>query len=163
MNTYYTKYQSPIGKLTIVADDTAIKALYFEARDFTQNDFPGAVENTNHLLLQKTIKQLDEYFNGRRTDFDLSLAPNGTPFQKSVWKQLQNIPFGEAISYADLALKVGNGNASRAVGGANGRNPIPVIIPCHRVISSDGSLGGFSGGLNVKEQLLALEDIKYAA
>lgn len=100
---------------------------------------------------------MHDYFAGRRTEFDLPLAPEGTPFQRAVWRQLQDIPYGETISYGELARRVGNPKASRAVGSANGANQIPIVIPCHRVIAAGGKLGGFGGGLRVKQALLELE------
>jgi methylated-DNA-[protein]-cysteine S-methyltransferase len=103
------------------------------------------------------VKQLREYFAGRRAEFDLPLAPEGTEFQRTVWRNLQDIPYGETISYGELAKRVGNPKASRAVGAANGQNPIPIVIPCHRVIGANGKLTGFGGGLPTKEALLALE------
>jgi len=103
------------------------------------------------------IQQLREYFAGQREDFDLPLVLHGTPFQLSVWRNLQKIPYGKTVSYLDLAKKIGNPKAVRAVGLANGLNPIPIIVPCHRVIGSDGSLTGFGGGLPTKQKLLALE------
>jgi methylated-DNA-[protein]-cysteine S-methyltransferase len=111
----------------------------------------------NAEALTATTKQIDEYFTGRRREFDLPLAPSGTPFQMRVWQELQRIPFGETISYGELAARVGNAKASRAVGAANGQNPISLIIPCHRVIGSDKSLTGYGGGLTVKEALLKHE------
>jgi methylated-DNA-[protein]-cysteine S-methyltransferase len=101
--------------------------------------------------------QLDAYFAGRRRDFDVRLAPEGTPFQLRVWAALCEIPYGETISYAELARRIGNPNAVRAVGAANGRNPLPIVVPCHRVVGADGSLVGFGGGLDVKRALLDLE------
>jgi O-6-methylguanine DNA methyltransferase len=106
---------------------------------------------------QEAIKQLDAYFAGDLVEFDLKLTPHGTPFQKSVWAALQSIPYGRTISYGDLANQLNNPEGMRAVGAANGQNPIPIIIPCHRVIASDGSLGGYTGGLEIKHQLLELE------
>ena len=103
------------------------------------------------------IAQLEAYFAGKLEEFDVPLAPEGTPFQQKVWKNLCEIPFGETISYGELARRIGNPNASRAVGLANGTNPIPIIIPCHRVIGSNGKLTGYGGGLPIKEKLLALE------
>lgn len=107
--------------------------------------------------LQEACRQLEEYFAGRRREFSVPLAPEGTRFQRRVWDELARIPYGETISYRELARRSGNPKASRAVGGANGRNPLPVIIPCHRVIAADGSLGGYSSGLERKRELLALE------
>lgn len=105
----------------------------------------------------EAFRQLREYFAGKRAEFDLPLAPEGTVFQRAVWRQLQEIPYGETISYGELARRVGNPKASRAVGSANGANPLPIVIPCHRVIASDGTLGGFGGGMPTKQMLLALE------
>jgi methylated-DNA-[protein]-cysteine S-methyltransferase len=107
--------------------------------------------------LRETVRQLRAYFAGELETFELDLAPEGTPFQQKVWSELLNIPFGETISYGELARRIGNPNASRAVGLANGSNPIPIIIPCHRVIGSNGKLTGYGGGLPIKEKLLALE------
>ena len=102
-------------------------------------------------------RQLSEYFSGARTEFDLPLAPEGTEFQRTVWRRLQDIPYGETIAYGELARRVGNPKASRAVGAANGANRIPIVIPCHRVIAANGKLTGFGGGLPIKEALLSLE------
>ena len=107
--------------------------------------------------LRETIRQLRAYFAGELETFDLALAPQGTPFQLAVWNRLCEIPYGETISYGELARRIGNPNASRAVGLANGSNPIPIVIPCHRVIGSNGKLTGYGGGLPIKEKLLALE------
>jgi methylated-DNA-[protein]-cysteine S-methyltransferase len=111
----------------------------------------------DHAVLRQAQAQLAEYFAGQRRDFDLPLAPQGTEFQREVWWELANIPFGGTISYAELALRVGRPTATRAVGAANGRNPLPIVLPCHRVIGADGSLTGFGGGLPTKEFLLQLE------
>ena len=108
-------------------------------------------------ILKETIRQLRAYFSGKLEQFDLPLAPEGTPFQLEVWRRLCEIPYGETISYGELARRIGNPNASRAVGLANGSNPIAIIIPCHRVIGSNGKLTGYGGGLPIKERLLALE------
>jgi methylated-DNA-[protein]-cysteine S-methyltransferase len=105
----------------------------------------------------EAVRQLSEYFAGERKEFDFPLAPEGTEFQRAVWKRLQEIPYGQTISYGELARRVGNPKASRAVGAANGKNPIPIVIPCHRVIGADGKLTGFGGGLPIKEALLAIE------
>jgi methylated-DNA-[protein]-cysteine S-methyltransferase len=109
------------------------------------------------LILKKAELQLEEYLSGKRKDFDLPLDPSGTKFQKRVWEQLAKIPYGETRSYKDIAKALNQESASRAVGSANGQNPLSIIVPCHRVISSDGSLGGYAGGLGIKETLLNLE------
>lgn len=111
----------------------------------------------NDLFFEKTVRQIEEYFRGRRIHFDLRLNPDGTDFQKSVWAELCRIPYGATCSYKDVAQKIGNPGASRAVGMANSRNPIPLIIPCHRVVGAGGSLTGFAHGLNIKRKLLDLE------
>ena len=108
-------------------------------------------------ILAKTVRQLEEYFEGKRTDFDLPLTPSGTDFQKRVWAELSRIPYGKTLSYSDVARKIENEKAVRAVGTANGRNPLSIIVPCHRVIAADGTLGGYAGGLETKTTLLKLE------
>jgi len=144
-------YKAPLGIIEIEADDKAITGLRL------LNNNPAAWQTSANPLIKEACIQLDEYFAGKRRIFDLPLSPEGTPFQQTVWKRLQEIPYGQTISYAQLAKAVGNPKACRAVGSANGKNPIAIIIPCHRVIASDGSLGGFASGLENKIQLLALE------
>ncbi|MFH0710858.1 MAG: methylated-DNA--[protein]-cysteine S-methyltransferase [Pseudomonadota bacterium] len=141
---------SPIGILIAECDEEAIIALDF-ADDSSQ------IENSEHPLLLQLEKELHEYFEGQRRNFTLPLNPHGTPFQRSVWETLQSIPYGVTISYAEEAQTFGNPKAVRAVANANGRNPIVILIPCHRVIASSGGLGGYSGGIEKKEFLLALE------
>ena len=152
MNTHH--YISPIGIIEIIVDDKAITGVNILKKA------PVAMQTSTNHLIRETCKQFDEYFAGRLKKFDLPLSTKGTPFQQAVWKQLQEIPYGETISYSQLAKAVDNPKACRAVGSANGKNPIPIIIPCHRVIASDGSLGGFACGLDVKIQLLNLEKSK---
>jgi methylated-DNA-[protein]-cysteine S-methyltransferase len=149
---------SPIGPLTIVAEDGAITALYMDM----QRHAPGAEAfglpgDPVDEPFATAARQLDAYFAGRLTDFDLPLAPAGTDFQRRVWDGLRAIPYGQTVSYGELARRVGNPAASRAVGLANGRNPIAIVVPCHRVIGTDGSLTGYGGGLDRKRFLLALE------
>lgn len=156
----FIEYSSPIGTLTLVADQGSLKHIYFEGRSTMSDDYPLIYSCDNHYVLQKTARQLDEYFSETRTEFDLPIQPDGTAFQKSVWNALQRIPYGETISYMTLAQNIENPKAMRAVGGANGKNPIPIIIPCHRVIAADGSLGGFSGGLDNKIRLLEIEKVE---
>jgi methylated-DNA-[protein]-cysteine S-methyltransferase len=145
-------YNSPIDPLTLVSDGSALTALLFDRdeRAPAQVDKPDAV-------LKETMKQLDQYFAGKRTAFDLPLNPSGTEFQKRVWMALRGIPYGKAVAYRDIAAEIGSPKAVRAVGGANGCNPIAIIVPCHRVIGADGSLTGFGGGIERKRFLLALE------
>ncbi|WP_028967739.1 methylated-DNA--[protein]-cysteine S-methyltransferase [Sphingomonas phyllosphaerae] len=152
-----TTLASPLGALTMVADDTALVAILWP------DDKPGRVrleataERPDHPVLAAAATQLTEYFAGTRTRFDLPLAPRGTAFQRDVWRALDAIPYGETRSYADIAQAIGRPTATRAVGAANGRNPISIVTPCHRVIGRSGALTGFAGGLAAKQHLLALE------
>jgi len=150
MKNYTAFYPSEVGLLEIKATDRAVTGLRFIKNQ-------PKVPSDSHPLLAECCRQLDEYFRGKRQRFDLRLDPEGTDFQKKVWTQLRKIPFGKTVSYGDLARALGRPKAGRAVGGANGRNPISVIIPCHRVIGRDGSLVGFGGGLWRKERLLKHE------
>jgi methylated-DNA-[protein]-cysteine S-methyltransferase len=151
----FTRMESPVGPLFLVADHAGLRKVYFEnGRDRVR---PDSSWEENGGFFKDTISQLRSYFAGKLKDFDLPLAPEGTPFQLDVWHRLCEIPYGETMSYGDLARRVGNPNASRAVGLANGSNPIPIVIPCHRVIGSNGKLTGYGGGLPIKEKLLALE------
>lgn len=150
MSIFY--YSSPVGVLEIKSTESHITQLLFKESAKTSSENIPAV-------MKECIRQLDEYFSGNRKDFTLPLAPEGTTFQRSVWKALQTIPYGQTISYKELAERVENPKACRAVGTANGRNPIAIIIPCHRVIAANGTLGGYAGGLDIKTILLKLEGI----
>ena len=153
--TSYCHIDSPIGPLLLVADSSGLTQINFcHGRHPSK---PDASWKENPKPLKETVRQLKAYFAGTLKDFDLPLSPQGTAFQLGVWKRLCDIPYGETISYGELARRIGNPNASRAVGLANGSNPIPIIIPCHRVIGSNGKLTGYGGGLPIKEKLLALE------
>jgi methylated-DNA-[protein]-cysteine S-methyltransferase len=155
MQLCYTSIESPIGALLLAADEAGLREVRFvNGRKHADPD-PSWREDSKPLA--ETIRQLRAYFAGQRESFDLPLAPQGTAFQLKVWKLLCDIPYGETESYGELARRCGNAKASRAVGLANGSNPIPIIIPCHRVIGSDGKLTGYGGGLPIKEKLLALE------
>lgn len=158
MSTVYCHIDSPIGRLMIAAADDGIRAV-----EFPQNRYPvkrdGDWREGAHPLLVQATRQLDEYFAGQRRDFDLPLAPRGTAFQLQVWEALRGIGYGQTCSYAQLARSIGNPAAMRAVGAANGRNPIPIIVPCHRVIGANGTLTGFGGGLPTKQILLQLEGV----
>jgi methylated-DNA-[protein]-cysteine S-methyltransferase len=149
MSLFQKQIQTPIGDLFLVASSTGLTMIYWDQQK-------APMQETE--ILQKASVQLQEYFRGERQNFDLPLDLQGTEFQMRVWQQLQKIPYGETRSYKDIANLLQDSNASRAVGTANGRNPISIVIPCHRVISSDGSLGGYSGGLEIKKKLLALEN-----
>ena len=152
----YTYLETPIGTLLIAGDETAVRRIDFPKNGKARAADAAWTESARGPVGQ-AVKQLREYFAGKRADFELPLAPEGTEFQRTVWRNLQEIPYGETISYGELAKRVGNPKASRAVGAANGQNPIPIVIPCHRVIGANGKLTGFGGGLPTKEALLALE------
>lgn len=156
MTIVYSHIASPVGPLLIAATDTGLHTVEFHA---PRHAVPRGLDwrEGDHALLDLTRRQLGEYFDRRRTTFDLPLAPRGTTFQLQVWHTLATIPYGETISYTDLAARVGRPTATRAVGAANGRNPLPIVLPCHRVIGADGSLTGFGGGLPTKRFLLELE------
>ncbi len=159
---------SPIGLLTLVATADAIVAIRWDTEtDGSEPDAHNPVDaklgdefvdvpvgQGQHAALDQAVAQLDEYFAGQRVDFDLPLDPDGTEFQKQAWDALVQIPFGETISYGEQAVMLGDKNKSRAVGAANGKNPIPIVVPCHRVVGSNGHLTGFAGGLNIKAWLL---------
>jgi methylated-DNA-[protein]-cysteine S-methyltransferase len=148
------KMKSKHGDIFLVASEKGLRSLYWKREaDLPKPDRGSAEEK----ILLKVVSQLEDYFAGNLRAFDIPLDLIGTDFQKKVWQQLLEIPYGKTISYAELAKRVGNPLASRAVGTANGRNPISVIVPCHRVIASDGGMGGYSGGLPVKAYLLDLE------
>ena len=150
MQTYKTYYKSPLGPIEIIGNQDSILSL-----DFVEEIQPEDGELT--FCVKECLKQIDEYFRGERREFFLNLQPAGTEFQKSVWRQLEEIPYGKTTSYGKIADVIGKPNASRAVGSANGKNPIAVIVPCHRVIGSDGSLTGYGGGLWRKRWLIGFE------
>ena len=159
MNAYVI-VDSPIGRLLLQTDGASLTGLYM---DVAGRPFPGmndSEEDANASPLPEAARQLQEYFAGNRRDFDLPLRLNGTLFQQRVWRALTEIPYGETWSYGELAKRIGNPNASRAVGLANGRNPISILVPCHRVIGADGSLTGYGGGLQRKQWLLAHEGLQ---
>lgn len=159
MQIYYTHIDTPAGKASIAADETgALVEFYFLNEDSLKPKLgvPGRAMLAPDRL-KAAEQQIVEFFERKRTTFDLSLNPAGTPFQQKVWRALSDIPFGRTISYQQLALTVGDSNAMRAVGAANGKNPISLIIPCHRVIGKNGSLTGYGGGLPLKKWLLEFE------
>jgi methylated-DNA-[protein]-cysteine S-methyltransferase len=149
--------ESPVGTLTLVAGDRGLVAILWQNENLERAGLGALKKVTGHPLLVEAERQLQEYFAGKRTQFSLDLDWRGTEFQKRVWVALLEIPFGETRSYADIARQLGNPKAVRAVGAANGKNPIPIIAPCHRVIGSNGKLVGFGGGLATKALLLKLE------
>jgi methylated-DNA-[protein]-cysteine S-methyltransferase len=151
----YSRIETMVGPLLLTANDTGLRSIDFENGRRPPRPDPSWQKNDSRL--RETIRQLRAYFAGKLENFDLPLAPEGTSFQLKVWKELCEIPYGGTISYGELARRIGNPNASRAVGLANGANPIPIVIPCHRVIGSNGKLTGYGAGLPIKEKLLALE------
>lgn len=146
----YTWMESPVGRLLLAGDEKGLRKLLFRGKPEK-----GWREDPNALT--EPVRQLRAYFAGELHDFDLPLAPEGTPFQLRVWRELRNIPYGQTISYGELARRIGSPKGSRAVGLANGANPISIVVPCHRVIGSNGKLTGYGGGIENKELLLALE------
>jgi len=169
MTRYCSSIQSPIGTLTLVASDVGLQMVNWpepgatsaadrgEPVDATAARHPPTQRDDSHPHLASAAAQLDEYFAGTRRRFELALDPIGTAFQRAAWLALQEIPFGETWTYGQQAEFMGRPKASRAVGAANGRNPLPIIVPCHRVIGADGSLTGFTGGIDIKRRLLDLE------
>lgn len=157
MSTYYKYIESPIGQLLLTANGEALTGVYMNEHKNGAGLGADWVDGETPVIAEAK-RQLAEYFAGTRQTFDLPVAPpSGTPFQHSVWQELRNIPFGETITYGELARRVGDANASRAVGAANGRNPISIIVPCHRVIGASGKLTGYAGGESRKAFLLAHE------
>lgn len=154
-NIAYTFLESPIGTLLIGESPRGLAMISLPEGETIRNT-PSHWNHCEHLKVP-AVQQLRAYFSGELTEFDLPLDLRGTDFQVSVWKALLTIPYGETISYAELARRIGNPKAVRAVGAANGKNPIPIIVPCHRVIGSNGTLTGYAGGLHVKQALLSLE------
>jgi len=153
-DSVYDEVSSPIGKLTLIASSAGLHAIQWDSDREKPADL---CLSKNQKIIEQTKKQLEEYFQGRRKIFDLPLAVTGTDFQIEAWKELSKIPYAATITYAEQATRIGNKNKARAVGLANGLNPIPIIIPCHRVIGSNGNLVGFAGGLDKKTYLLNLE------
>lgn len=149
-NIYY--YQTPIGEIGIMENGSAITSLFFKEGKTSQDAVVGETD-----LLKEAGQQLSDYLAGKRKSFALPLAPMGTEFQQKVWQALQDIPYGELRSYGDVAKRIGQPKAARAIGMANNKNPILIMIPCHRVVGADGKLVGYAGGLGVKEYLLKLE------
>ena len=160
MEYYYKEMDSPVGRLKLISSDKGLAAILWENDKPTRIQVRTYTENNTHPILLETEQQLKEYFEGKRNSFSLTLDPVGTEFQKNVWNALSGIPYGETRSYGDIARQLGNIKAVRAVGAANGRNPISIVVPCHRVIGASGGLTGFAGGLEAKAYLLSLEGVK---
>jgi methylated-DNA-[protein]-cysteine S-methyltransferase len=155
MENYWIELSTPVGPIVLYADDDAITWI-----DINGERAKPAGKSKPNAILKRAEKQMKEYFAGKRTQFDLPLAPSGTDFQMRVWKAMQKIPFGQVLTYGQLARVVNRPAASRAVGAACGRNPLPIVVPCHRVVGSTGSLTGFGGGLEMKQWLLEHEGIE---
>lgn len=157
MQLSFMEMNSPVGTLKLVAHDQALVAVLWENENPKRVRLAQLIENKNHPILLETQQQLNEYFQGHRTQFELALDFAGTDFQQKVWQALLTIPFGETRSYKQIAEQIGNVKAVRAVGAANGKNPISIIAPCHRVVGANGKLVGFAGGLENKDTLLKIE------
>ncbi|WP_180183321.1 methylated-DNA--[protein]-cysteine S-methyltransferase [Acinetobacter sp. YH01020] len=160
MQLSYQFLDSPVGQLKLVAHETALVAVLWENENPNRVRLAALVEDLQHPILLKTAQQLNEYFAGKRQQFDLPLDFEGTAFQQQVWQALLTIPFGETRSYKQIAEQIGNVKAVRAVGAVNGKNPISIIAPCHRVVGANGKLVGFAGGLENKEILLKIEKLQ---
>lgn len=154
---FWITMKSPVGELFIAGHDGKITDILFHR---PEKGFPGPMWEKSETPFRRVKKQLNEYFRGERTKFDLELAPEGTPFQLAAWRELRKIPYGSTISYGEQAKRMGNPRATRAVGAANGKNPLSIIVPCHRVIGANGKLTGYGGGLGAKKKLLGLEGAK---
>jgi methylated-DNA-[protein]-cysteine S-methyltransferase len=157
MTLFYKQMNSPVGKLKLVASAKALVAVLWEEKRPDRVKLDTAKHGRQHAILLETERQLHEYFAGARKHFELPLELGGSEFQKKVWRALIEIPFGQTRSYLDLAKTIGSAKASRAVGAANGKNPLSIVVPCHRVIGTGGGLTGYAGGLETKAKLLALE------
>ena len=153
----YDYYDSPCGRVLLVADGEALCGVYFTGQKHYFAPERGWKRDPQAAPLAETRRELDEYFSGKRRKFDVPLAAEGTPFQRAVWKAIAGVRFGETISYAELARRAGRPGSARAAGSATGRNPIGIIVPCHRIVGADGSLTGYAGGIDKKVTLLALE------
>jgi methylated-DNA-[protein]-cysteine S-methyltransferase len=154
---YYDYYQSPRGRILLVANDHALTGVYFTGQKYHPRIDEKWKRAHQHAPLRQAKRELSEYFDGKRTRFTVKLAPQGSPFQRSVWKAIAGVRFGQTIAYGELAERAGYPGSARAAGAATGRNPIGIIVPCHRIVGSNGSLTGYAGGLAKKRALLALE------
>jgi methylated-DNA-[protein]-cysteine S-methyltransferase len=154
---YYDLYESPQGQMLLVADGEGLSGVYFAGQKYLPQVEPEWRRDARHAPLRQAKSELAEYFGGERVRFDTGLAPEGTPFQRSVWKAIPTVGFGKTITYSELARRAGHPGSARAAGAATGRNPISIIVPCHRIVGSNGSLTGYAGGLDRKRALLALE------
>ena len=156
---YYDTYESPQGGMLLVANDEGLAGVFFNRQKHHPKKQADWTKKPDHRLLRQAKRELAEYFAGKRKRFEVALSPEGTPFQRSVWKAISTVRFGDTISYGELARRAGHEGSARAAGAATGRNPITIIVPCHRIMGADGSLTGFAGGLERKRALLALEGV----
>ena len=154
---YYDLYESHQGRMLLVANDVGLSGAYFDGQKYFPRVDPDWRRDARHAPLRQAERELAEYFGGERKRFESPLAPEGTAFQQSVWKAISTVGFGETITYSELARRAGFPGSARAAGAATGRNPISIIVPCHRIVGSNGSLTGYAGGLDRKRALLALE------
>lgn len=154
---YYDFYESPHGRMLLVASDDGLTGIYFEGQKYHPQIDGGWRHDPRHAPLRQAKRELAEYFGGERQRFETALAPEGTPFQHAVWQAISAVGFGETITYGELALQAGHPGHARAAGAATGRNPLTIIVPCHRIVGSNGSLTGYAGGLDRKRALLAFE------
>ena len=154
---YHDSFQSPHGSMLLLANDAGLAGVFFERQKYFPQKQAGWKKDPEHRILRRAKCELAEYFAGKRKCFDVALAPEGTPFQRKVWKAIASVGFGETISYGELARRAGHPGSARAAGAATGRNPIGIIVPCHRIMGANGSLTGYAGGLERKRALLVLE------
>jgi methylated-DNA-[protein]-cysteine S-methyltransferase len=154
---YYDLYESPHGQMLLVAEGEGLSGVYFEGQKYHPQVEPEWRRDARHAPLRQATRELAEYFGGERKCFEIALAPEGTPFQRSVWKAISTVDFGKTITYGELARRAGCMGSARAAGAATGRNPITIIVPCHRIVGSNGGLTGYAGGLDRKRALLRLE------
>ncbi len=157
MMYFFKTIKTPVGELKLIGSDQGLAAVLWEDDDINRVRAKSEVEDLNHKVLKQAELELQEYFEGKRVEFSIPLHPEGTDFQLKVWEELKKIPYGKTISYGELAVRIGNPKAARAVGAANGKNPLSIVVPCHRVIGASGKLTGFAGGVDVKSKLLVLE------
>jgi methylated-DNA-[protein]-cysteine S-methyltransferase len=156
---YYDTFESPHGGMLLVASDAGLAGVYFDRQKHHPKRQADWKKDPQHRVLRQAKRELAEYFAGKRRQFEVALAPEGTPFQRAVWKAISGVAFGQTISYGELARRAGCPGSARAAGAATGRNPIGIIVPCHRIMGANGSLTGYAGGLGRKRALLALEGI----
>ncbi len=156
---YYDTFESPQGGMLLVANDEGLAGVFFDRQKHHPKRQADWKKEPQHRVLRQAKRELGEYFAGRRKRFEVALDPEGTPFQRSVWKAISSVRFGDTITYGELARRAGFPGSARAAGAATGRNPIGIIVPCHRIMGANGSLTGYAGGLERKRALLALEGV----